>query len=393
MKKIYFGALFAIMSFITNAQDYSPWTIDLGAGIQQAGSTVSDGYNTSTFGQGSFGVRYMFNERFGLRLDLGYNSFSDAEGSLPFKSNYYRANLESVLNLGNILNFDSWTERFNLLGHGGVGAGSLNVTEPTDNGGDLIFSINFGITPQYQLSDRIALFLDFNTFINFSQDQNWDGGENLAWRESNMSLFNTSLGLNIALGKNKQLAEFAEEEVLDNAVIDSEIEILKKRLSTAEKEIATLKTREVSSSPNKELIMTELDARYVKKTEVNKYADVVTGSNVDFIRSLLNSGYINVYFDINKAQIQDGSLNSVNYLKQFMMDNPYANAELIGYADETGTEAANKALSQKRAKKVFDVLVAAGIKPSRLSYFGGGEDKSVAKGARQLARKVTFKLK
>tara|TARA_R110002126_G_scaffold152203_4_gene299340 strand:- start:44061 stop:45233 length:1173 start_codon:yes stop_codon:yes gene_type:complete len=390
MKKIYLGAVFTIMSLLTNAQDYSPWSIDLGAGIQQVGSTISEGYNSSTFGQGNFGVRYMLNERFGVRLDLGYNSFTGSSTSLPFTANYYRATLESVINVGNVLNFNTWTDRFNLLAHAGLSVASLNVTEPTDNGGDLIFGLNIGITPQYKLSDRIALFLDFNSFIHFSQNNNFDGGVNTDWRETNVSLFNTSLGVSIALGRNKKLAEFSEEKTPE-LILDGELEALKTRLASAEKEIEILKTKE--AAPNKELIMTELDERYIRKDEAEKYASVVTGSNVDFIRSLLNSGYINVYFDINKTQIQEGSLNSVNYLKQFMIDNPNINADLVGYADETGTEDKNMTLSQNRAKKVYDVLVAAGISPTRLSYFGGGEDKTVTEEARQLARKVTFILK
>lgn len=391
MKKLYFGAVFALMSFLVNAQDYDHWSIDLGAGIHQAGSTLSPGYNPTPLGQGNIGFRYMFNERFGLRLDLGYNSFSDADGSLPFKSNYYRASLEGVANLGNVLKFNTWTKRFNLLAHAGVGAASLNVVEPTDNGGDLMYAMNVGITPQYKLSNRFSLFLDFNSFVHFYQSDNFDGGPNTATRESNISLMNASIGLNIALGKNKQSADFWNVEK-EEAVVNNELETIKNRLANAEKEIEILKTKE--SSPNKELIMTELDNRYVKKGEnPNRYSDVVTGGNVDFIRNLLNSGYINVYFDTNKTRIQNGSLNSVNYLKQFMLDNPYVNAELIGYADETGKENSNKALSQNRAKRVYDVLVAAGISPTRLSYFGGGEDKTVTKGARQLARKVTFKLK
>ena len=253
-----------------------------------------------------------------------------------------------------------------------------------------MYVMNIGLTPQFKLSNRFSLFLDINSLIHYNQEDNFDGGANTSKRESNISLMNTSIGLNIALGRNKQSADFWNEEI-DNEVIDSELVTLKKRLDAAEKEIATLKTK--SSGPNKELIMTELDERYVKKNEINKYANVVSGSNVDFIKNLLNSGYINVYFDTNKTKIQEGSLNSVNYLKQFMLDNPYVNAELIGYADETGTEERNKVLSQNRAKMVFDVLVAAGINPTRLSYFGGGEDTSVAKDARQLARKVTFKIK
>ena len=76
-----------------------------------------------------------------------------------------------------------------------------------------------------------------------------------------------------------------------------------------------------------------------------------------------------------------------------MMDNPTVTADLIGYADETGSETRNMELSQNRAKRVYDVLIAVGISPSRLSYYGGGEDKSVTENARQFARKVTFKIK
>lgn len=182
---------------------------------------------------------------------------------------------------------------------------------------------------------------------------------------------------------------------MEEVVVNDELEKIKTRLAAAEKEIEVLKNKEVAATPNKDLIMTELDERYVRKDETGKYANVVTGSNVDFIRQLLNSGYINVYFDVNKSIMlpEFGSLNSVNYLKQFMLDNPAVNAELIGYTDETGSENRNKTLSQNRAKRVFDVLVAAGISPARISYYGGGEDKSVTKDARQFARKVTFKLK
>ncbi|EAQ42318.1 OmpA family protein [Polaribacter sp. MED152] len=373
-----------------NSKDkYDHWAIDLGAGIHTVGASLSPGYNPSLFGQGSLGIRYMLNNRFGLRLDLGYSSFQD-EAALPFKSNYYRASLEGVVNMGDVLKFHTWTNRFNLMMHGGVGAASLNITEPTDNGGDPMMALNFGITPQFRINNRMSLFLDFSSLIHFYQDDNFDGGPNLSPRESNISLFNTSLGLSFALGKNKQLAD---SYFMEEVVVNDELEEIKNRLAAAEKEIEVLKNKELAATPNQELIMTELDERYVRKDEADKYANVVTGSNVDFIRQLLNSGYINVYFDVNKTRIQDGSLNSVNYLKQFLIDNPTVNAELIGYADETGSEERNKTLSQNRAKRVFDVLVAAGISPARLSYYGGGEDKSVTEDARQFARKVTFKLK
>lgn len=388
MKKIYFGTVFTLMSFFASAQEYDHWSIDIGGGMHQIGSTLTSGFNENIFGQGHIGYRYMFNEKFGLRVDLGYNSFTANENSQPFTSNYYRASLEGVVNLGSVLHFYTWTSRFNLLVHTGLGAASLNITDPVDNGGDEMLAINLGITPQFKLNNRFSLFLDFSSIIHFHQDDNFDGGPNPSSRESNISLFNTSLGLNIALGKNKQSADFwrGKGEVL----VNSELESIKNRLKNAEKEIEVLKAKEISS-PNKELIMTELDNRYVKKGETT-YGDVVTSSNVDFIKELLNRGYVNVFFDINSTKIQKESLSSVNYLRQFLYDNPYVNASLIGFTDETGGEELNQTLSTNRAKAVFDMLVASGISPTRLSYGGVGEDKTMTKGARQLARKVTFKI-
>jgi OOP family OmpA-OmpF porin len=251
--------------------------------------------------------------------------------------------------------------------------------------------INFivGLTPQFKITDKISVFADFSSLIHFFQANNIDGGKNTIPRETNVSFFNTSIGVNIALGNKKQHADFTMSEIEDEKIV-SELDILKKRLENAEGEIEKLKNKEVVVS--NELIITELDNRYVKKGEKIMQDGTVVDSNVDFIKELLNKGYVNVFFDVNKAEIQEGSLNSVNYLKQFMIDNPYMTATIIGYADETGAESRNQTLSNKRAKNVYDMLVAAGVNSSRMTYVGGGVDASVGKDARQLARKVIFKI-
>ncbi|WP_223813553.1 outer membrane beta-barrel protein [Polaribacter sp. IC066] len=178
MKKLLLGlVLVCCYSYQLNAQEnntgkenFDHWSIDLGAGIYEIGAPLSDGYNADILFQASFGVRYMFNEKFGLRLGLGYNSFSETGTSLPFQSNLYRASIEGVVNLGNVLDFQNWTDRFNVLVHVGGGFSSLNVIEPTDNGGDLITHLSIGFTPQFKLSNRLSLFLDFAAFINYNRN-------------------------------------------------------------------------------------------------------------------------------------------------------------------------------------------------------------------------------
>lgn len=391
MKKIFLGALICCFTISVNAQEYNKWSLDLGAGVTEIINPLSPGYKTDalSLGQASLGVRYMFNEKFGLRLDVGYNEFKEGKNSLPFKSNYYRTSLEGVVNAGSLLKFSSWTNRFNLLFHGGVGMSNLRTITPVDNGtGEPILNMIVGFTPQFKLTNRISLFLDASAIFHDYQDFTFDGAANTGTREINASIFNTSIGVNISLGKQKQNADFLKDE---NVTISNDLEDIKTRLNTAENVLAGLMVKNSDTDNTK--LMTELDTRYVRKGEENKYANTITSSNVDFIRELLNSGYINVYFNTNETTIQQGSLNSVNYLKQFMNDNPSVSALLIGYADETGNEDKNLQLSENRAKSVFEILVSAGIDPNRLSFSGGGEDTSVTTKARQFARKVTFKIK
>jgi OOP family OmpA-OmpF porin len=78
-----------------------------------------------------------------------------------------------------------------------------------------------------------------------------------------------------------------------------------------------------------------------------------------------------------------------------MKRNPGVQVELKGYADELGPEDYNMKLSEKRAKSVYDLIIASGVDASRLSYKGYGEDTSVDKSsadARQMARRVSFEI-
>lgn len=389
LKSLLLGGLFVFISNNTTAQDYNKWSIDLGAGIHTIGVPLSSGYNASPLGQGNFGVRYMLNNRFGLRFDIGFSKFNESKGTPAFDANYYRASMEGVVNIGNVLNFNSWSKRINLLLHAGGGFSSLNTLSPTINGGDGMVNLLVGLTPQFKISDKISVFADFSSIIHFAQENSIDGGPNPTSRETNVSMFNTSIGVNIALGKRKQHADFTTEEIADKNIA-VELDALKKRLDSAEVEIDKLKNKEVVVT--NELIITELDNRYVKKGEKISQDGNIVYSNVEFIKELLNNGYANVFFDVNKNSIQEGSLNSVNYIKQFMLDNPNIKATIIGYADETGSDARNQKLSTDRAKSVFDMLVAAGVDSSKLTYAGGGVDASVGKEARPLARRVIFKL-
>ena len=133
MKKITLLILALGFSSLVNSQEYSNWSLDFGLGIHRIGEPIDAGYSARVLGQGNIGARYMFNERFGIRLDLGYNSFEADSQSLPFSSSFFRTSVEGIVNLGNIYKFNTFTNKFNLLLHGGLGGSFLSFSEPTAN--------------------------------------------------------------------------------------------------------------------------------------------------------------------------------------------------------------------------------------------------------------------
>lgn len=86
-----------------------------------------------------------------------------------------------------------------------------------------------------------------------------------------------------------------------------------------------------------------------------------------------------VRFDNDKAVVKPEYLNEVGNLATFM--NQYANTVVTveGHTDSVGSDAYNKALSQKRADSVKEVLITKfGIAADRVKAVGYGEEKPVA---------------
>lgn len=415
MKKIIFSVIL-LLTITANAQknEYNQWSVELEAGVHKPAEPFAPSYFTSTpsLWQGGLGVRYMMNEKFGIKLDAGYNNITNSDGSQEFETNYFRTSLQGVINLGNVLDFRSFTKSFNLLAHGGMGYSLNTPKSPNDfDKGDQMLNLIVGLTPQIKLTNNLALTGDLSMVNHIRQSVTWDGTQSSNSRGLNGKhmLVNASVGLTFYLGKNAIHADWYSEE---NEFM-SKLESLDQRLSKVETDMADDDNDGIANYLDREsntiagaavdskgravdlnndgipdAMLTPLDARYGSKQNVV--------GNDDTIKELIDKGYINVYFRFNSTTPEDYSLQSVNFLIVYMNENPGAKAALIGYADELGEMSYNQNLSEKRAVKVKELLVAAGIDASRLTVSGRGEDASVDKnseGARQLVRRVTFKLK
>lgn len=397
---------------------YNKWSIDISAGLNKPVRPVVSGAFSSTPSPFTvnLGARYMFNTKAGLRAGLGYNSFTEGDANVEFESTLYTFSLEGVINLGNVLDFKEWTQDFSILAHGGMGYGRLTSKTPVDRSfgdADQVLSAIVGISPQVRLSDRISLFGDVTAVGNIRQNLTFDGSvTNRVLRGFDGFYITGTVGVNIALGKSEVHADWYVEETIDTEKIDG----LEERLAKVETDLidtdqdgvadyldrekntvsgVAVDTKGYAVDLNKNGIPDELEAgleaQYAKKSDLKNLS---SGGSSDIIAKLLNDGYVNVYFQFNSTKPELYSLDAINYLIKYLSANPSKKAELIGYADEVGNATYNQQLSEKRAKRVFNILVASGIDANRLSITGAGEDTGITDtDARQLVRRVTFKLK
>ena len=393
-----------------NSNDYNKWSIDVNGGFSKPANPMSPGYHSSAFNffHADLGFRYMFNTKFGLKLDAGYDVMSEDDGP-EFESKLLRTSLQGYANLGRIMEFESWTNRFNLLGHMGVGVGQLK-NDDRFNGEDWIGNFLIGLTGQVRLSDRVSLNADFTMINSFSQQKTWDGGNTQTTKQGfDSTLYNATVGLSIYLGKNEKHADWFVDDKSDELdALEQRIGEIETMMNDSDKDGVpdyldaepnsvtgvAVDTKGRAIDKNNNGVPDELESYLDQRT--NEIKKEVSESNSNDLAGLINNGYVNVYFDFNSDKPNAQSVSGMNFLIKYLKQNPSVSADVVGYADEIGNSDYNKNLSTRRAENVKKIIVDAGIDAGRLNIVGNGEDTSVnkdSKYARQVVRRVTFILK
>ena len=415
MKKIILLLVLLVTVVTVNAQtssgesltdgNFNKWSIELSGGFNKPQKPMK--YYTSPISPYvvDLGVRYMLNNKFGLKADLVYNSFQEEKNSTPFETKYYRFDVQGVANLGRIMNFETWTKTIGLLGHTGFGAAYFEDKNASVN--DRMINFIVGVTGQIKLSNRLVLTGDFSTIVNALQRYTYDAAALNPEKGFNGALLNGTLGLTLYLGKNEKHADWvtlidkdilAQRERLDSLekmLIDSDKDGVADYLDLEPNTVAGLmvdsKGRAVDLNNNG--VPDELES-YLTKTYANKSDAPV--SDKESITNLVNGGYVAAYFDFNKSTPTDSSMDGINFVLNYLRNNPSASVEITGYADEIGNASYNEKLASERANSVKNILLKAKIAPERINVVSGGVDASVDKDsalARKLVRRVTFKIK
>ncbi|WP_054407360.1 OmpA family protein [Flavobacterium akiainvivens] len=399
------------------AKEFNKWSIDFGGGVNKTSGPFADPSSyveAFNFFHAELGFRYMFNTKFGLKLSGTYDVINDKDDK--WETNMFGVDVQAYANLGRIMEFETWTKRIGLLGHLGAGINGFETKDVMDDN-EWMARLMVGITPQFRISDRVALYGDFTVSRAFDQEHTWDGGVYPAPGSNQQGFdawfYTASLGLNIYLGGKEQHADwyvYNESDKLAEAV--SRIDELEAKMQDTDRDGVpdyldaepnttagvAVDTKGRSIDKNNNGIPDELESVTQRVDTLESEVRGNGGANGKSVglKEMINGGYVNVYFDFNKDTPNAQSVSGINFLIKYLKDNPSSTADVIGYADEIGDNAYNNDLSQRRAANVKKVLVEAGIDASRLNIIGNGEDASVdkkSKQARQTVRRVTFKLK
>jgi outer membrane protein OmpA-like peptidoglycan-associated protein len=93
-----------------------------------------------------------------------------------------------------------------------------------------------------------------------------------------------------------------------------------------------------------------------------------------------------VYFDFDKSNLKPEARAELDRAAKIMRDNPDVVLELQGNTDSVGSDAYNRALGDRRAKAVFDYLIANGVNSDRLTKVSFGSSRPAASNATSAGR-------
>jgi outer membrane protein OmpA-like peptidoglycan-associated protein len=207
------AVLTIVLFFLSNfafSQGYNNrWSIELNPGVSNAVKPFSTGYWSNTVGlyHISAGTRFMFNNKYGLKWDIGFDRIRHDKTSLynnsgisqPFTSHYARTSVQFVLDIGRLLQFENFSERTSLLFHTGGGMSLLwsKVNPETDK----MVNFMFGLAPQFKVNERFSITTDVSFVWHIYQQYTWDMKNSVFNRGFDGFYANGTVGLNFYLGK------------------------------------------------------------------------------------------------------------------------------------------------------------------------------------------------
>lgn len=142
-------------------KDVEKWKLQLALGVNNPIDRGElPGYYSKyvNFPTINLGVQHMFSRNLGAKLDLGYSRASSEKGSLPYKMNYTRINVQAVYDFKDLITF--LPSPIGIVAHAGPG---VSMTKPLGNFANNTYTylnVLGGLEVHYRLSESVSVFVD-----------------------------------------------------------------------------------------------------------------------------------------------------------------------------------------------------------------------------------------
>lgn len=452
-KKLVIAALL-ISSF--NFAQVNKNSLDFNFGFTKPVYPMTKGYTTGKVNLFHFdiGIRRMLNQEFGMKLDYGYDRFKNgknAAASKQFVSYNNRFSIQGIVNIGRLMHFEEFAPKLSAFFHGGFGYSSLKYSASTwvdftHTRSDRMIHGIIGITPQYKLTDRLALNFDVSIIPSLLQTHAWDF-KSKAPADPGMdgNLANCTLGISYFFGPNQKSSDWEPTAEVDTSylALERRVTALEKRLMDDDNDgVANLRDEEPGTESGalvnskgqklKPVVIPE-----VKDKDSDGMADEhdlcpdqkgpfsangcpdgdgdgvpdnidkcpnVAGerSNMGCPGATRDAGIIteslkNVEFDFGQATLKPSSYAALDGVVALLRQHPDYRLNVIGHTDDIGPDSYNVVLSIKRAEAVKKYLVGKGVSAAVLTATGLGETKPAVPNSnaqsRATNRRVVFEVK
>lgn len=331
------------------------WAVELGLGNH----TIADEFVdlSDNFYHIDGVVRYNISDRFGVGLYGGFDKVNveNVKSGAETELNYFRASLEGVVDMFNLLHIES--TKLNLLSHGGFGVSKYGST--------VLPNFSGGITGLVKLNHRLAVKADFSTTAHFNQRYGLDGADRVTNVGTNSFITNSTVGLVVYLGKKKKGDHhdfYIEPKVDEFKTLRNKVRELHAALLAKQRPVNVYQTIEQCECSTSEFVYFENDM---------PKADTPTDS-------LIGIQGLNAIEKIYNLASRDSSLKIY----------------LSGTASPTATTTIqyDLELSKRRVEAVKEKLTELGINESRIeiNYFGKDNSRD---DIHEFARKVSIEVR
>ncbi len=302
----------------------------------------------------SLGLGRFISPRFSIDFELDSYTLSPASGSPDVRYTGY-----------GLMGRYHFGEQYGLRPFIGFGAGALKHNSVWDKGHNMMYNLSGGLvkslTDNVKLRGelRYRLDTDDNTFAPRDDFDDW--------------MF--SLGLNVALGKAPAATGGAPIQPAPQT--DSDNDGVNDANDKCPDTPAGDRVDSDGCSIDTGMMDDDRDGVVNRDDQCpdTRAGAVVdqTGCEVQVVIELQG-----VHFDFDKATLKPESIRILDAAVDTLKKHQQIKVEVAGHTDSRGSDEYNRKLSERRAKVVYDYLVAHGIDAQRLSWRGYGESQPIA---------------